>query len=351
MIARRICLLLCLTCAIAHAQELQTVPEKPTEKDSVRAYYIQQFPDYFFVYPVIKQRSLNFELEKDDDDGRVLSFKPNNSYSLGVGLYLFELGFELAFAVPLDEKSISRYGRSDASDFQLNVLGKSWGCDLYYQKYTGFYVTDSETEVPDDAPYPKRSDIVSKNIGATGVYVFNNKKFSFRSAYNFAERQLFSKGSLLLSTSLSSFRLEADSSIVSHDQQSTFGSDAAFREIRYSSLSIAPGYTYSIVYNSFFINGTLSIGPSHHWIRFKAGGDSYEFENKINSFAAARVAVGYNGNRIFGGVSFVTQGSNVRFENVRFSNNNGTFKVLLGYRFNEFGILKRRIWDLVPFKI
>jgi hypothetical protein len=350
MLFRIVCLVTCCISSVAVAQEIHTIPESLTRKDSLRAYYIQQFHDYFFIYPTLKQRSLNFELEKEDEE-RVLAFKPNNSYSLGLGMYLFEIGFELAFAVPLEEKSISRYGESTARDVQLNVLGKSWGVDTYYQKYQGFYVTDSDTEVADDSPYPKRSDIASRNLGLTGTYVFNNRKFSFRSAYNFAERQLFSKGSVLMSASISSFRLKADSSIVTDEQILTFGEGAAFSEIRYTSLSIAPGYTYSIVFNNFFLNGSLSLGPAHHWIKFRNDGGTDEFENTINSFAAARIAIGYNGQRIFGGVSFVTQGSNVKFQDVRFSNNNGSFKILIGYRFNEYGILKRRVWDVLPIKI
>jgi hypothetical protein len=322
-----------------------------SDADSVRAYYIQRFPDYFFLYPVLKQRSLNFELQKQGDKESLVTFKPNNSYSFGVGLYLFELNFELAFAVPLDEKSISRYGESKARDVQLNVLGKKWGADAFYQKYQGFYITDSNTEIPPDSPYPQRADIVSHNIGVTGNYVFNNQRFSFRSAYNFAERQLFSKGSVLVFSSLSSFRIDADSSIVDDAQQDIFGNNVSFTKLKYTSFSIAPGYTYSIVFKSFFINGTLSIGPAHHWIGYKREGQADRNDTAINSFLAARIGLGYNGERIFGGISFLTQGSNVKFEDVRFSNNNGSFKILLGYRFREFGFLKKRVWDLIPLSI
>jgi hypothetical protein len=342
--------LICFYCSALSAQVVVN-PEQQIEKDSVRAYYIQQFPDYFFVYPVLKQRSLNFELEKLEDNETVIAFKPNNSYSFGVGLYLFELNFELTFAVPLDEKSIERFGESSARDLQLNVLGKKWGLDAYYQKYSGFYVTDSNTEVPDNSPFPQRPDIVSRNVSLTGNYVFNNQKFSFRSAYNFAERQLFSKGSLLLFSSLSSFKLEADSSIINDEQQVVLGEDVSFKNLNYTSFSIAPGYTYSIVFNGFFLNGTLSVGPSHHWIGFQRDGDSKEKATALNSFVAARIGIGYNGQRVFGGISFVSQGSNVKFEDVRFSNSNGSFKILLGYRFGEFGVLKKRVWDLIPFKI
>lgn len=319
-------------------------------KDSIRDLYIKRFPDHFNLYPVIKQRSLNFELEKRDRSD-LLTFKPNNSYSLGVGMYLFELNFELAFAIPVGEKSKSLYGDSDSRDIQLNILGRKWGLDIYHQKYSGFFIIDKGNEPLANEPYPQRRDIDSRNFGLTGNYVFNNQKFSFRSVYNFAERQLLSKGSLLLFASIGSFKLSADSSIVNMQQRTSFGEKVAFKELRYTTFSLAPGYTYSLIFKSFFLNGSLAIGPAHHWINYTLETGSNRNEIGINSFVAARIGIGYNGDRIFGGIMFLTQGSNVKFENVRFSASNGAFKILMGYRFRETGILKKRAWDLLPFKI
>jgi hypothetical protein len=315
--------------------------------DSVRDQYIKRFPDHFFFYPVIKQRSLNFELEKKDRSN-LLTYKPNNAFNFGVGMYLFELNFELAFAVPTDEKKNTLYGNSDARDIQLNILGKKFGIDAFYQNYSGFYITEKGKEPPANTPYPQRADIDSKNFGLTGNYVFNNRKFSFRSVYNFAERQLYSKGSFLMFASLSSFKLSADSSILDTAQEQMFGSKVSFKDLRFTTFSIAPGYTYSLIFNNFFLNGSLAIGPAHHWVKYNLEQGASHNEIAINSFVAARIGIGYNGNRLFGGITFVTQGSNVKFEDVRFSNNNGSFKILIGYRFREFGFLKKRIWDLLP---
>src|SRR5690606_84203 len=124
----------------AFAQETVELAPPVNKKDSVREIYIRRFPDHFFVYPVLKQRSLNFEMKKEDRNN-LLTFRPNNSYSFGVGLYLFELGFELAAAIPINEQNKVLYGDSDARDIQLNVLGKSWGLDVFHQKYSGFYIT------------------------------------------------------------------------------------------------------------------------------------------------------------------------------------------------------------------
>jgi hypothetical protein len=343
---------LCVAEAWAQGPEVtEAVEDTPVteDKDSIRRYYIKAFPEEFFIYPVLKQRGLNFELSKADRTS-LLTFKPNNTFSLGVGAYIFELGIELAFAIPLKEKSIERFGESRARDLQLNVLTKRWGVDAFYQRYNGFYIVDNENLPLANEPFPQRPDIGTKNFGFTWHYVFNHQKFSFRSAYNYSERQLYSKGSFLLLSALSTFRVAGDSSIVTADRQGDFGSDVDFTRLRYTTFSIAPGYTYSLTYNNFFLNTTLALGPAHHWINYDLqNGGSPQYDIAINTFFGARVAIGYNGYRMFGGVSFISQGSTVKFEHANFSNNNNSFKVLIGYRFTEVGILKKRVWDMIPF--
>ncbi|MGC1243291.1 MAG: DUF4421 family protein [Chryseosolibacter sp.] len=335
----------------AQLSETDAVTPVTEDKDSVRRYYIKQFPEYFFVYPVLKQRSLHFELAKRDKSS-TLTYKPNNTYNLGLGVYLFELGLELSFAIPLKEQSLARFGESEARDIQLNVLSKRWGADVFFQRYKGFYLVDKENEPLPTEPFPQRPDINTKNFGITTHYVFNNQKFSFRSAYNFAERQLYSKGSLLLFGALNTFRVRADSSIVNGNRQRQFGEHVDFTRLRYTTFAIAPGYTFNLTYNNFFLNTTLAVGPAHHWVNYDLeASPSTHHDTDINTFVGARVAIGYNGYRIFGGISFISQGSTIKFDSVNFSNNNSVFKILVGYRFREFGILRKRVWDMIPFEI
>lgn len=319
------------------------------DKDSVRRFYIKSFPDYFFVYPVLKQRSSNFALAKRDRSS-VLTYLPNNTYNLGLGMYLFELGLEFSFAIPLRERSIDRFGESESRDLHLNVLAKRWGLDALYQRYSGFYIVDRENEPPPDTPYPQRQDVVTRNFGLAWHYVFNHQKFSFRSSYNFSERQLYSSGSFILTAAWNTFRVAADSSIVHYARREAFGRQVDFTRLRYTTISIAPGYTYNLTYNNFFLNVTLGLGPAHHWINFDLeGNQEVQHDIAINAYLNARVAIGYNGYRIFGGISFMSQGNTIRFDDANFSNNNSIFKILVGYRFKETGILKKRVWDMIPF--
>lgn len=319
--------------------------------DSIRSKFIRGYPDHFFVWPVIKQRSLEVEARSLVDNGRRITYKPNNSVSMGMGFYLFEVAFELALAVPINEQSVARYGKTDASDFQLNALGKYWGFDLYRQKYQGFYLGDSFTPVLRDQPFPQRADIVTRNFGTAGIYTFNRDKFSLRSSYNFAEQQLYSRGSWFVTGTINSFRMDGDSVILSISNRERFSENADFVALRFTTLGIAPGYTHNLVYKNFFINLTLGIGPAHNWTYLKKSDGAERYNVSINSISVFRLGMGYNNDRFFAGIGFVNQSRNLKIEDFRMSNSTGFFKMMLGWRFKEVGILKKRAIDFIPFKI
>lgn len=318
--------------------------------DSLRSYYIQEYPDHFFIWPVLKQRSLTFDIQDKQENKRRIEFTPNNKFTMGAGFYVFDLAFELAFAIPLAESSKSIYGESSARDIQLNILSKKWGADAYYQKYTGFYITDSDNPVPNGQPYPQRPDLTTRNFGVSGVYIFNHRKFSLRSSFTYAERQLRSNGSVLLYGTINSFKVTADSALLEPAVQDVVGSGSDFRLLRYTTVSVAPGYSYNLVWRKFFINGTVALGPAHHWITYEEESGLTRDDISINSTGIARFAVGYSSDRFFGGVGFSAQARIVKFEDVRVSNSTNLFKLLVGYRFREFGVLKKRVWDINPLK-
>src|SRR5690606_37409982 len=108
-------------------------------------------------------------------------------------------------------RSTYLYGSSTARDFQVNALSKKWGADFFHQRYSGFYYEDEEKIQLPGTPFPQRPDVAARNVGLTGLYVFNDTKFSLRSAFNFAARQIKGGGSFLLSGTINSFKLAADS--------------------------------------------------------------------------------------------------------------------------------------------
>src|SRR3954469_11138271 len=103
----------------AFAQNDVTVSTYPkVNKDSVRAKNVQRYPNHFFIWPVLKQRSLDFEVQNLSNRKQKLNFKPNNSFTVGLGVYLFELGIELTVALPVNDKNKNIYGETHAKDIQ-----------------------------------------------------------------------------------------------------------------------------------------------------------------------------------------------------------------------------------------
>lgn len=312
--------------------------------DSIRAEYIKEYPDDFGIWPMLKYRALSFSIDDKNEKQPSVTFNPNNDFKLGAGFYLFELTFEVSFSVPIAVRDESIYGKSSATDLQINMLSKSIGLDLYYQKYSGFYKDDESVSIPSGEAYPQRPDIFTRNFGVSAFYVWNSEKFSIRSSYNYADRQKKSAGSFILYGTINAFRVAGDSSILSATNQVEFGEGSDFTRLRYTTFSLAPGYSYNLVLKRVFVNGTFALGPAHHWIyyRNKTGNEHYDI--LFNNTYTLRLAVGYNGNRFFAGTGIVLQSRVVTFQNIRFENSTSVFRLLAGYRFREKGFLKKRLF-------
>ena len=178
----------------------------------------------------------------------------------------------------------------------------------------------------------------------------DDNKFSLKSAYLFTEQQHSSRGSFLFSYIISSFNLTADSALIPKTERSNFGKGSSAYDMRFTSLGIGPGYSYNLVYKKFFLNLTLSIGPAHYWVRYTEEGGAVRNDIRISTFQSARTGIGYNGDHFYGGINVSSQSREVKFEELKFSTTISTFRLVLGYRFKEIGILKKRILDYTPFK-
>ncbi len=301
--------------------------------------------------PVLKRRYLSFDMTSVRNSSQKLTFKPNSSYSAGLSLNIFETGVEASFSIPINLKNQQRYGTSTVTDFQINSISKRWLFDAYHQKYSGFYFSNPFLVFPANQNYPHRDDIQTRNFGLAFSYLFNPNKFSLRATHTFTEKQLSSHGSFLFSYIISSFNLHADSALITQSERASFGKGSSAYDTRFTSLGIGPGYAYNLVFKNFFLSLTLSVGPAHYWIRYAEEDGGVKNDIRISTFQAARIGIGYNGDGFFGGISVSSQTRNLRFEEINFSNSISTFRLMLGYRFKETGILKKRAEDYYPVRL
>ena len=92
----------------------------------------------------------------------------------------------------------------------------------------------------------------------------------------------------------------------------------------------------------------IALGPALQEFHYQDTQGADHSNTKVNSYLDARVAIGYSNDRFFAGITITNQIRNVVFENVRFGSSSTTFRLLFGWRFSEFGILKKSVWDLLP---
>ncbi len=312
--------------------------------------YIKSYKDKFFVWPVAKNRSLSFRLEDPETAGRNVEFKPNSATGLGLGVYLFDLGIEFTLPVPKPKDQEDLYGHTRSTDLQLNILSRRWGGDVVYQRYKGFYLFNTQPTVPPGYPYPQRPDIVTENLGINGVYVLNNShRFSLRSSFTFADRQLKSSGGWLLSGSFNLFEIDGDSAIVNPFYQVLLGQTRSFTSLDYRTYAIAPGYAHNfIIRKKFFFSLLVAVGPAVNDFRYFDTNGERHSATHVNSYIDARAALGYANDKFFAGLTISSQTRNVVFDEVRFGSVTTTGRILFGWRFTEWGFLKKSVWDLLP---
>lgn len=305
--------------------------------------YIKSYKDKFFVWPVAKQRELSFRLQ-DPATPAAAEFKPNTPNGLGLGLYLFDLGLEFVFPMPQEPEKENQFGKTRATDLQLNILSRRWGGDVVYQRYKGYYFSNPNPPIQPGYPYPQRPDIVTENLGIDGVYAFNSRRFSLRSSFTFADRQLRSSGGFLIAGSYNSYEIDGDSAIAN-----PFKPTQSFTELDYRTYAVAPGYAHNfVIQKKFFVSLLLAVGPAVQDFRFTDINGERHADTRVNSYIDFRAAIGYSTDRFFTGVTVSSQSRNVVFEDIRFSSVTTTGRILFGWRFQEKGFLTKSVWSLLP---
>ncbi len=312
-----------------------------------RKKYVEQFTEYYFIWPVVKHRSTDFVIQSTQESQQKLTFRPNVSYHAGAGVYMFGIGIQILIALPASRASIQTYGKSRALDLQLNAVSEYWLVDIFTQNYKGYYRDKGTPGVP----ILQRPDIRTWNTGIIGSYFFDKRKFSIRSTINYYERQLKSAGSFLISGNINTFSLHADSSIYPSSAESIFGHAANFQRADYTTIAIAPGYAYNFVFDNYFVGGAFAVGPAMNWLYYQVESQPQKSSVQLKTYVDLRLSAGYNSERFFIGAVFTVQSRNIQFEGVTLTSSNDVLKIAMGYRFREKGIMKKRLSDLLRPKV
>jgi hypothetical protein len=258
------------------------------------------------------------------------------NYNIGAGGSFKSFLLQGSVRIPGTYKDETKYGKTKYTDLQLAMYRNKFGGNIYYKKYSGFYMAKPNnifSEWEPSAPHPLRGDIELTNIGGEAYYVFNDQKYSISAACKLTEIQKKNAGTSLVIYNVSYLGLNADSSLIPSNQHAYYntlseitGGDFFFTNLLY-------GYSYFFVLKKYFyITPFLFAGPGYVEKNYKT--DAGRLKTKDMMFQGNfRLRAGYNGNNFLAGLIFDGNAYLMPEKEIRLQSTIITITVFAGYRF------------------
>ncbi len=243
-----------------------------------------------------------------------VTYRPNSP--IGAGLSFSYKNFGIGAGMGIRSLRNKKYGDTKALDLQYHYFGRNLMADLFFQQYKGYYKVENRQDI---TLYP---DIGVVQYGLHAEYVFNNKKFSYKAAFNQSERQLKSAGSFHLGGGAYFNKLSSDSTL-------TLYGDKKFRNYQ---LSVTGGYGYNwVITKQFHVAASMSFGLNLGTMRFP----KVETVEITPSFLP-RVALGYDGKGWSIGLWYVLNSMYInRINSLDIAFNTGSAQLTLIKRFDH----------------
>lgn len=307
----------------------------------------QQLREYF-VYDISEKLnvSLYFLNNKSDfslsgNNALKLNYSPNDYGAVGLSVRLNWLGIAFGYAPKNLQENYK--GTTTYTNLKISSYGKKLGFDIYYLDYSGFYLDNTKQVLGNDFKLRHyiREDLNTMTIGTNFYYIFNHKRYSYRSTFIQNEIQKHSAGSFMINGSLNYFNLSADSSIVPKEIDIlNFSPEAKIKNGDFYNLSLMPGYGHTFVaYKNWFL--TLSAYAGINFQQQQYTSELKDFKSQVFSQfefiprAMGRAGVGYNSTRFFAGINGVFDMYNLplgKSEFIKYSV--GSASAYLGFHFN-----------------
>lgn len=212
-----------------------------------------------------------------ENPGKEIMYMPNNPTELGLGLAWNNTVLCFSYGYGFDFMRDKELGRTKSFDFQLHNYSRKFVLDLFVQDYKGFYMEEDKSDL-----YVLCPDLGIRQFGFNGQYIFNNKRFSYKAAFNQSERQLRSAGSFLAGAGVYFTEIRSDSSFVYNGKNN----------LENFQFGINAGYVYTWVLGKHWhINASATMG-----ICFGSEKISKFGKQRLEVYPTVlpRLAVGYN---------------------------------------------------------
>lgn len=258
-----------------------------------------------------------------------LSHRPQNKIGFDIGWRIFFLGWSF---------DLGGSDKNNGTSFDLSLYSPKFGLDLMYLK-TGNNYRIQRAKGFGDIPrerYAIEFDGLNVNIKEANLYyIFNNKHFSYPSAFSQTTIQRISCGSVILGGSISTHDLEFNKDQLPGFIKENMNEDMMIRHIKYTNLSLSVGYAYNWVFAKDFL-ASMALSPVLALKASKSsdtGENATGFFNRFNIDMLVRAGVVYNNGKYYIGASYLGRSFGYNQRNFSLNNGYGTLQVYAGFNF------------------
>jgi len=322
---------------MAHSLNLnaQVIDLNYQNNRDVRNEYVKNLNGLLNVSPFIYAASNRFVFA---GGGKKIDYSPNEAPSIGIKLQHKWLGVSFMWGPKNIQEE--KKGTSTYYSFNLNSYGKTNGFDIYYTTNKGYYVDNKKVlqDLGINAPAIIRSDLHTIGAGLNAYYIFNHKKYSYRSTFIQNEIQKKSAGSFLTTVSCSYYSMGADSSVVLNIYHREVSRESQIMSGTFYSAGLMPGYAHTfVILKKFYATISISWGPLFQIQNYTIKDSIIEqdISRKIwITRGLIRAGIGYNSEKFYAGFSGVGDNYHIPLgtgNQLQYSV--GNVQLFLGFRF------------------
>ncbi len=303
-----------------------------TSQDST---HIVDYSDKLLIrlYTVTKTNSLTIV---NDDLDRRLELLPNGKTNLGVGVNYKKFGLGIAFGPPSSAEKERKFGKTQRLDIQGSMYGRKIGADGFFQLYEGYYNSNPSDFIDwtsDAFPQIARMRILS--VGVSGFYLFNSEKYSYRAAFVRDEMQKKSAGSFLLGLFGNYDEGKTVNGFIPEELPDSLRTIINIKEFKNLAIGVSAGYAHNFVVREKLIIGIAVIpGFGYQRVSIRELDEGSGKENQPAGQLLARMAVGYEFNKFYLGLTGSVNLRTIDFAPYDFKLATEQFRFVLGKRFD-----------------
>jgi hypothetical protein len=258
-----------------------------------------------------------------------VEYRPNSLGRLTFGVAYLGFGATAGITTEREPEDEAQFGRTTGMDYQFRFFREQNSFDLFYQKYTGFYVENSkdiDPTIQGTDPFMQQSDMHSEHLGLQYFRTLSPEDFSMAACFEQNGWQKESGGTWFGYAAVDQHHLESASSLIPTQLLADYASIQDFRSGNFTTGKIGFGGAYVFVYNKYYLVGKLIVAMGQQKQKYELSGEKID-RLVPTSGGNAKVSMGYNGDTFFTSLNVFNDATSIAIKDRQI--NMGTLEVSL----------------------